>query len=202
MINKDFETMLGKSIPNLPEYEPDINLWGNISSSLVFDIELEKAIVELPSYSPNENLWSKISIGINSNHINPRIRIVKTLRIPVGIAASFLLVATIYFAFFNNNRGSISYTEEVSLEWQNNIETRNVNPEKLIQEICEKHTFLCENEEFKEKSDLLIRLNQNLEKINNEINMYGTSISLEKSRIKVENRKAQVVKELIKQIVS
>jgi len=207
MKRDDFETILKKNIPELPEYEPKENLWESISSNLDFEAALEKNKPNLASYSPDENLWNKIEVSINQkkHDTNHRARVIKLLRIPASIAASILLVVTFYFAF-NKNNVTLSHTEEVALEWQGKperIESNNlINPEKFIQETCQKHNFICETEEFREKSELLNELNQNLERINAEINTYGTSVPLEKSKIKVENLKAQVVKELIKQILS
>ncbi len=207
MKRDDFETMLKKTIPTLPEYEPKENLWESISSSLDFDAALEKNKPNLTSYSPDENLWNKIEVSINQKKqdTNQRARVIKLLRVPVSIAASILLVVTFYFAF-NKSNVTLSHTEEVAVEWQVNPEINEsinaINPEKFIQETCQKHNFICETEEFRQKNELLNELNQNLERINAEINSYGTSVPLEKSKIKVENLKAQVVKELIKQILS
>ncbi len=204
MKRDDFETMLKKNIPELPDYKPNENLWESISSNLDFEIALEKNKPILTKYSPDESLWSKIEISIEKEQ-NYRTRIIRNLRVPVSIAASVLLVVTFYFAF-NKNNVTLIHTEEVVLEWQGKPETNEminaINPEKFIQETCQKHNFICETEEFREKSELLNELNQNIERINAEINSYGTSVPLEKSKIKVENLKAQVVKELIKQILS
>lgn len=204
MKRDDFDMMLKKNIPELQEYEPNENLWESISSSLDFEAALEKNKPNLTSYSPDESLWSKIETGLEQEQ-NHRTRIIRYLRIPVSIAASVLLVVTFYFAF-NKSNVTLSHTEEVAIEWQINPEANEtinaINPEKFIQETCQKHNFICETEEFREKSELLNELNQNLERINAEINSYGTSVPLEKSKIKVENLKAQVVKELIKQILS
>lgn len=205
MKNNDLENILKRTIPMLPEYEPDKKLWDSISSNLDFDIELEKNRSNLPTYSPDESLWYKIDKNINQEK-NHRTKIIKLLRVPVSIAASVLLLVTIYFAFNKNNGISVSHTEEIAMEWQSKPEINEsinaINPEKFIQETCQRHNFICETEEFREKSELLNELNKNLERINAEINSYGTSVSLEKSKIKVENLKAQVVNELIKQILS
>jgi len=204
MKRNDFETILKTNIPKLQEYEPKPNLWENISSNLDFEVEIERNIANLSSYSPEENLWDRIEKSVNQE-INPQTKIIKLLRVPVSVAASVLLVVAIYFTFIKNNAVTLSHTEEIALDWQSNPKIDNlnaINPEAFIQETCQKHNFICETEEFQEKSRLLNELNQNLEKINAEIDAFGTSISLEKSKIKIENLKAQVVKELVKQILS
>lgn len=203
MRGNDFESILNKNIPELSEYEPKENLWESISSGLDFEVTLEKNIADLNSYSPDKNLWNKIESGVKQEQ-NHSVRITRYIRLSASIAASVLLVVAIYFAF--NNRMTISHTEELVTEWRPNSYPNEsisfINPEKFIQETCQKHNFICQTEEFREKSERLNELNQNLERINAEIDKYGTSVSLEKLKIKIENLKAQVVKELIKQILS
>lgn len=200
-----FEYILNEVIPRLQDYEPAKNLWERISSILDFEVEVKKSMPNLATYSPDVDLWSRIDKQINPRIVKEK-KIVNLLRVPVSIAAIFLLIITIYFAF-NQNRGiRTTYSEEVAMEWQNIQQTvefdSSMNPERFILEACSKHSFICETEEFKEKWALLSELNQNLHKINGEIDRYGTSVSLEKSKIKLENLKSQVVKEMIKHIVS
>lgn len=205
MTKSGFEYRLKEIIPMLKEFEPAQNLWERISSNLDFEVEAEKAVSKLATFSPDENLWSRIDNKLNQR-ANSRIKIIKLLSVPVSIAAMLLLIVTIYLAFIQNNYISTSYSEEIVMEWQNIQETSDYkgsnNPEIFILQACTKHPFICETDEFKEKWALLNDLNQNLQEINGEINRYGSSVSLEKSKAKLENLRSEVVKDLIKQILS
>lgn len=198
----EFETVLKNVIPNLPEYEPGKEVWENISSNLDFDAELNKALPLLPDYQPDQNSWEKIEHQLTQKRRN--IKVVQMLRVPVGIAASVLLFVAIYSILNTNHSTTLSYSEEMVEEWTNNEAVRPVkdNPELLIEEACQKYTYICETEEFAEKKMLLDKLNQELQNVNSEINRYGSSLSLEKAKIKLENLKAEALKDLIKQIQS
>ncbi|HCT29540.1 MAG TPA: hypothetical protein DIW31_02125 [Bacteroidales bacterium] len=198
----EFESILKNVIPNLPEYEPGKEVWESISSNLDFDAELNKTLPHLPDYQPDQNSWEKIEHRLNKKRRSTKV--VQILRIPVGVAASILLFVAVYSILNSNHSTTLHYSEELVEEWTNNEADRPVkdNPEILIEEACQKATYICESEEFTEKKMLLDKVNQELQNVNREINRYGSSLSLEKAKIKLENLKAEALKDLIKQIQS
>lgn len=197
-----FESIIKNVIPNMPEYEPGKEVWENISSSIDFDVELNKALPHLSDYQPEQYSWERIEHHLNKKKL--KAKVVQILRIPIGVAASVLLFVAIYSILNAKHSTTLIYSEEMAEEWTNNETDKSVivNPEQLIEEACQKYTYICETEEFTEKKMLLDKVNQELQNVNSEINRYGSSLYLEKAKIKLENLKAVALKDLFKQIKS
>jgi len=202
MKEHDFDSILKIVIPNLPEYQPGKEVWENISNSIDFDAELEKTIPFLSEHQPDQHSWNRIEKEIKGRRSTTKI--VRLLRVPAGIAASILLFVAIYSILKNSPSTTVTYSEEMAEESVSNISTRlDLNdPVLIIEEACQKSSYICETEEFTEKKMLLDKVSKELNNVNKEIDQYGSSISLEKTKIKLENLKAEVLKDLIKQIQS
>jgi hypothetical protein len=193
-----FDINLKKALNDLSELSHCEGLWQNIYDDLNFNDLLHKKASRLPLHTHNEDLWDKINLKIirtSTRGINRKILISS------AIAASFLII--IMLSLFNKStHDDIAITHEYFIEESLTDISEKIIPIDLLNNWCENSVELCNTPLFKEKIDRLNNLDNEIVSLNAIIKRYGESPALVKSLIKMENEKAFLLNDLIKQLRS
>lgn len=156
-----------------------------------------------PQLSWDENeLWEKIDSGSE---------VKKTKRfsfqyLNYGIAASFVL-ALVLVNYFLSKDTSETLTYDVSsivMTPNEDMPAINIDQETMafIDENCVNGLAACSTSEFKELKSQLDEATHEIDNINDMISRYGDSPSLVKSKVKIENFRSQVMRQLVQIITS
>jgi hypothetical protein len=130
----------------------------------------------------------------------------KTIIALLSTAASIALFLGFYFTFLVQKHDDIKVSEEIISNWQDPIKLSNdatsSNVIGFINKQCEINSNICKQPAFAEKKQQLNDVEIQIKNIEQVINTLGNSTSLIKTRIKLENLKARIMKDLINMITS
>ncbi|RIV21496.1 hypothetical protein DYU11_19025 [Fibrisoma montanum] len=208
---------------DLPEHDPDENLWARVSANLDADERLTKAINDLPHYEPKADLWSSIERELSSEAGSTRgPAATETPVVPhpatadqrgqlrplwgwVAAAAAVFLAVGFWLTL------PLEADEQIRVEYA--VETASPTPttalpeseptsaderaEAFIAQQCLEQRFVCQRPEVHELRNQLTDLNAERERIEKERLTFGDDPALIKAQIRVENQRAEVTKELI-----
>lgn len=200
MIDDNFNEKLEKVIRNLPEYEPDKELWTQIESQLYFEEKVNTELINLTEVDINDRTWEKIEKRLNFSKKAIR----KVLIYSLSAAATFAIILGLSGIFNKNQEVKISYsTEQISTdENYNEVEKVDLDPLKFLEQNCLAKVDICNSPEFKEQKATLLEIENERKNITETINAYGESPELVKSLIKIENLKSEILRDLIKRLDS
>lgn len=148
-----------------------------------------------------EQLWDKVEAKLNK----PKKAAFNYVW--YGVAASLILGFVLVNHFLNAPEVSESITFAVSseVEVSYNIEETNeldIQTLAFINENCLKDLQVCNTSEFKELKNQLDETTLEIDNLNNMIAQYGDSPELVKSKIKIENFRSEVMRQLVQIITS
>jgi len=200
---KAFDNKLKTMVKNLPVQGPTDELWTKISSQLDFNDKLILRSRELPLHDPKKNTWGNIEKGLPSQKRKGTNRIII---ITLYAAASVAFLIGIWVSFGTKKQGTISVSEETISNWQEPFKITNdtvsTTINGFINEQCSSKSYICNQPEFSEKKQQLDDVEIQIKNIEQVISASGNSSSLIKTRIKLENLKARLMKDLINMITS
>jgi ElaB/YqjD/DUF883 family membrane-anchored ribosome-binding protein len=200
---KRFDKKVKARVKNLPVQAPKDGLWESISKQLEFNEKLSARAKELPMYGPMENSWKIIE-----QYLKPQTQNNKTRDLIIGLsaAASIGLLIGIYLLNRQSNGGTISVSTETVSDWRPNsiveVDTSGQFALRFIEEQCKNRTYVCNMPGFNEKKQQLNEVNNQINEIEQVIHSSGSTPTIMRSRIKLENIRTRLVKELINQIAS
>jgi hypothetical protein len=211
---------LRKTIEELQSFDSDLNLWNRIHDRLNYEEKLEKLMPFLPEFDSKKNLWDKIENELDQDKAKKRKKIISiaSYSTAAAVAASVALVISIEFSspeqavIPNPKTVTISYSEEVvespqevikkdkkeAIPAADKVETAAIS---FINTHCEVNTHVCESPEFKELKSQLIELESQMGMLDEALK-YGEDPELIKTKIKIENLKSRITKELIQKLNS
>jgi hypothetical protein len=200
---KDFEKKLRETSKILPKHEPKAEAWDTISQWLDFNDKLASTAREMPVHEPYEDAWGNVEI-----QIKPRQKFYKTRIIAIGLsaAASVTILIAIWFLNRQNNQGKLTVTEEVVNDWKQpalfNKDTASQKVLQFIDEQCNNKSYICHEPEFIQKKEQLKEVDDQIKVLEQVINTSGSSSSLVRTHIKLENLKSRLMKDIINMIAS
>jgi hypothetical protein len=191
-----------KKIGELEGYNPPSTLWGHIEDRLEFERVLKEKQKQLPGYVPKDG-WEQLNcrLGLFSKRISGGLK--KTLWIAgaSGIAASILLFMSVWHFYSPPQKDTLLFSEEVNEiktdepSASSDLETQAV---KFIKMQCYKKPFVCSSDEFRDRLGELDNVSTQLQDIEAMERRAGSSDMLIKSKIKLINYKAVLIRQLIK----
>lgn len=202
-MNREFNKQMKNAISGLLEHSPDDTLWQKIEAGLEFCVQLNKAVKQFPKHKADEKIWQNIDKKLDANKIK---KLNPTIIRSLSIAADIAIVITIGFVFFSKGKETITIHTEASENWQktSTLKTDSLSNQvfKFIENQCKMSPYLCKAPEFEKTNQQLIEVDTELEKVNRVIETLGDSPSLVITKTKLENLKAQLIKDIVKQVTS
>ena len=201
---------MNDSPPQLPEYEPHPDLWARIEADLLADEQLGRVMQTLPDYEPKADLWDAIVRDLRADEpakIRPLWLQPSTRSLWAGLAAAAVVVLVGSWLFFRAEA-----TETVRMEYAvEQSETTNstdlqptdrqlsadVRAEEFIAQQCAEQNIVCQRPEVHELRNQLTNLTAEQERLDREQQIFGDDPTLVRARVKLENQRADVTKELI-----
>lgn len=196
---------LQDAINSLPEYEPDAQLWNRIEEELEFDAKVRPAIAALPEVEFQEAAWSSVAGGLEDEKGTSVIRLQSWKHI-LAIAASvlLLLVCGYYLRKAEAPKVRLSYSEEKAAPADTAADSnmQEQEAEMFIRESCSHEPVKCSSEDINSLKRELKDLDKQDQVLQSAAAKYGEDEKIIQDKIKVENMKAQIIKELIQKLDS
>lgn len=201
---------MNDSLPQLPEYDPHPDLWARVEADLLADEQLGRAMQTLPDYEPKANLWDAIEGDLQSDEavkIRPLWSQPNTRSLWAGLAAAAVVVLVGSWLFFRPEA-----TETVRMEYAveqldaaspNNSQptdsqsSADVRAQEFIAQQCAEQNIVCQRPEVHELRNQLTNLTTEQQRLDREQQIFGDDPALVRARVKLENQRADVTKELI-----
>jgi hypothetical protein len=197
---------LTDALAQLPQHEPAQDHWQKIEASLAFEDRLQQLLPELPQHEPEARLWHRIEEQLLPQEQPKHFRLSDYFRhFPAAAATLLLLLATIYvLKIQKSQKVKISYSEEIAKQTPEPFSATRIPSEGLqfIQEQCGRQPDVCLQPEVKELQQQLLELENEQQKLQEQIKMFGEDPVLIRSQIKLENLRATCTKELIQILIS
>lgn len=198
-MNKKFDRRMAKGLSRLPLETNKKDLWGSISNELDFDDKLQMGVKKLPQY--NTQLQFE-DLNLSDTKKTKTILFPKQLKIIIGTAAAILILFTISTLVNQKENTTITIHEMVvvidtPIEEKNN-KTESIDPSILIEQYCQTNIDKCNSEEIIVKRNDLKEIESRLKKVDQIIKDYGDSPSLVKTKIRIENMRSDIIKEIFK----
>lgn len=203
--NKD---NLRKSLDNLPEYEPQGNIWDNIESRLdavAGSKILSEGIADLPEYEPPSQVWNKINQTLEADSRGKigglRVRRLQRL---AAAAVALLLFGAFYFVTANglDNGESIEYAEEIveDVLLERDWEVDDEDAFAQILAMCELQSYACTKPVFQSLKSELDELTAARDMLREAIGEYGTDYELLGELKEIEMLRTDIIKQLAAQV--
>ncbi len=189
-----------KTCPNIaPPNRFGIALKGQLG----FQEQLTAACRNLPVYEPGEHIWQNIERKLdNKKTVSLYPVVLRYLSIAAGIA----IILTLSITITQRKNEIITKTMEIADNGSpvQSEESDNLSDQAVyfIDMQCKNSTYLCQVPEFSQKHQQLVEVTIELKKLNKEMETLGSSPSLFHTKTKLENIKAQLIKDLVKQVTS
>lgn len=202
-MKKNFEDQLSRSLKKLPVYAPNDAVWNKIEADLKFNKQLKDSISNLPVHEADNKAWEHIHTNLSKTAKRINIRPI----IYAFAVAACVLAFIVVFRFEKKQAvDEVIVYEELNQEW---IPATSINKDeqeedvlKFIDKQCFESSYLCQIPEFRNLQKELKEVESDILELNKTINQIGSSSSLERLQIKLENHKAQIIKQLVKQVTS
>jgi hypothetical protein len=217
--DQESDKNLRKTIEELQSFDSDLNLWNRIHERLDYDEKITRLIPFLPEFNSSEHLWGKIENKLDKKDtLRKRGRVISIVKFSSAVAASIALVITMDLLTPEpvvkptSKTITISYTQE-PIEKENKIAEEKkkesipvadkVETEAItfINSTCQVNAIVCETPEFKELKSQLIELESQMGMLDEALK-FGEDPELIKTKIKIENLKSRITKELIQKLNS
>ena len=145
----------------------------------------------------DDMLWDAINEKRNGNYRIYQVAAVIVLILSFSIGISW------YVSTDSDSQLSWSQEQQTDLE-DNDYDISSIETEALeiIQHNCIQRQLICENPAFKTLNVELDNLEMEIESLNLMINQYGNDPTFIKSRIQLENVKAEIINQLMQMVLS
>lgn len=198
-MKKLFDDKLKNVAGQLPEISAKPESWTAVEKYLDFRDKLEELKNNLPVYEAPDEIWEKLE-----DHLKRKTKFSLTLIWKVAAAILFLIGSWFIFQTFSHRKLSYSTEEasEFNPEFATPTDSSLVQVTEFIDNQCRNNTYVCSEPDFSVKKQKLDEVNHEIKKLDEVIKTLGSSESLLKTRINLENYKAELIKDLIKKLTS
>ncbi|MEM6699960.1 MAG: hypothetical protein AAF806_05365 [Bacteroidota bacterium] len=185
------EQELKNAIRALPKYEAPEQVWQGIAG----DLELQNAITKLPNYSPKAGVWERIEQELPAK----RVRLLPKRWMSAAAAITVLLVATFWWQA-TQSRPDIVALEGTEID-RSDLLLADWNEDEdafeMMKSLCERHPFLCENDNFQNLENELMELEEAKIAVSSTMKKYGQQARLVHQIKQIEQERSEVLKEMI-----
>jgi hypothetical protein len=197
---------LQDAIRHLPQHEPESLHWEKLNAELDFEGSFKQLIPELPLHEPESDFWNKIEAQLEPVKEPKHFHLNTFFRFATAAAASLLLVFAGWYVLKLRQPEKISLTYSEEMVFQEAVKP-GISPDnnevlQFIQQQCSQLPQVCQKPEFKELQLELAKLNEEHQKIQQQIAVFGEDPALIRNQIKIENLRAAFTKKLIQIIIS
>lgn len=178
---------------NLPEYEPNEEVWNNIVSKLS-EGALQNALEKLPSYEPTDAVWNQID-----DKLSPKIIKFSAWKW-VSVAASVAIIMGIFY-WLSTDKQQIRYSEErIDKDLLLNPVDDSQQQYEMIVAYCKQQTYVCQNPEFVSLKTELEELNSASKQLKEAVGQYNTEPELMAQLTSIEQQKSEIIRKMAAQI--
>lgn len=200
---------LRDAIEDLPSYSAPDGVWGHLEDALneeAKEAPLQVALRGLPSYEPPTALWDQIETQLPPT---AKVRILPSALRWAGLAAAALALLLLARPFWQTTGSqSIAYETTVSYRTET-VDARLLNRDwtddeqafAQVDELCERHPFLCKLQDITDMRTELQELTLAKEALQTALGNYGTDQHLLKQMTKIELERTQLLKKLLHRII-
>ena len=189
----NFDIQLKQKVKFLPIKEHSSDLWNKVQSELDFEDRLNSLSKELPEYTHNPKMWDSIQ-----NKSKKRVK-QKRLYYLSGIAASIIFFISIIQYIPYKKEYSKRYTVEIIDNTNHSITKSNADDvNTMLQQYCNYSNINCNTPDFMRIKSELVRLENDINKLNQVILNFGESDELIQCLIRMEKQKLAFIDELLK----
>ncbi len=193
---------------NLPEHEPDPNLWDRVEARIQADATLNRAIEQLPEHEPDANLWERVEADLSDAKVVPigrgATRSLGTVSWLAGAVAAMLVLAGGWL-YLNQTSADERVTVAYSVEQVKTQATDLPQPqtesvrrdEAFIVRHCAEQKPVCQKPEVHELRSQLVELKQEQARLGKEIALFGADPALVRAQTKLESQRAEITRELV-----
>lgn len=190
---------LEAAIKQLPIYEPDEAIWGNIAHEL----DVQKAIPQLPSYEPPSGVWSNINTQLESD-VQKKTGVVRRLRPYLAVAASVAVLIIAGLSLWPKLSQGDEFTYESSVVEavfvaQNDWDADDEALSRAVQ-TYRNDPLAKQNPQYEDMLEEWEELNSAKEEIKAMMEQYGQDSRLVRQLSTIERDRSAVVKEMAVQI--
>jgi hypothetical protein len=198
MTEQGFEPVR-KKLRDLPGYDPDDSVWSFVDAWLNFEEQLKNKLPDLPAYSPVDSAWENIE---NAAHRNKYLTVNKRILYYTASAAAVIFLGTLLtMKLILNHRTRIQITTEFTYTVRTeDIDQNWPDPLNFINNLCKLNANICTSPGFIEKKKLLEELAGEENKLLQYEAAFGSSDVIEKSKVRIEKIRSDVIKELLEMI--
>lgn len=197
-MKKVFDDKLKEVVDQLPDYEAKPESWAAIEQYLDYADKLKVVKNNLPVYQAPDGIWEKLE---NIPKIKPK----RSLTLFRQVAAVILILTGSWFIFQMLSSRKLHYSTEMATGLNPDFSKQDsslVLVTEFIENQCRSNIYVCNEPDFSLKKQKLDEVNHEIEKLDEVIKTLGSSESLVKTRISLENYKAELIKDLIKKLTS
>lgn len=196
-----FDETLKKELNKLQNHKAPEEVWFEIENELLFEDELHAHKGRLTKYVAPKDVWDGIESKLSPSLKEIAIEVVKWTTSAAAIL--LFILAVNYFDFTSQENTVISYSEEIIYSDDvDDIAPEQMEAEELIAKYCKTSSNLCEKPVIKENLESIQEINDELENLEQVINSIGASPSLMQSKVKMENLKVELTKEILENLKS
>ena len=198
---------LKKAIDQLPLYEPDEQLWLEIEDGLdeiELDQKLQKTIPNLVQHNPPEMVWENIEAVLEQEIIAKKEAVkIRPLRKWLALAASVVLLLGLGWWMQNNNKVTITYSEE---QIENTLPMLSFDGDDdeaafaMIDEICKAGMLICHDVDFLNLKTELDELTTARNELKEAMGEFNTDKFLIAQLTEIELERSDVLKKIIAKI--
>ncbi|MEO1713066.1 MAG: hypothetical protein AAFU60_07000 [Bacteroidota bacterium] len=201
---------LRDALGDLPSYSAPDEVWGQIEEELnreVKEAPLQVALRALPSYEPPAVVWDQIE---NQLPTTAKVRVLHPTALRwAGFAAAAVALLLLARPFWQSTGSepiayetTVSYrTETVDARLLDRDWTDDEQAFAQVDELCERHPFLCKLQDITDMRTELQELTQAKEALQTALGSYGTDQHLLKQMTKIELERTQLLKKLLNRII-
>ncbi len=201
---------LRDALGDLSSYSAPDDIWSQLEEELnreAKEAPLQVALRALPSYDPPAAVWDQIETQLPST---TKVRTLRTVTLRwAGLAAAALALLLLARPFWQATgpesiafETTVSYrTETVDARLLDRDWTDDEQAFAQVDELCERHPFLCKLQDITDMRSELNELTQAKEALQTALGSYGTDQHLLKQMTKIELERTQLLKKLLNRMI-
>ncbi len=198
---------LQNALQRLKQYEPSGQVWQNVDTTLQSieneDIKLKNALKKLRQYEPPPVVFMKIIQELPARRTGI-LRVISDTRLAAA-AAMIGLIMTLGILYYANKPSQdsieLAFTKEVVddeiLKNNAKIDAEDEQAFAMVEDICQKQSFICEQPEVKTLKSELDELNSAYSELKEAIGQYGADATLLQQLSSIEQERTEVLKKII-----
>ena len=198
---------LKKAIDQLPLYEPGDQLWLDIEEGLEeieLDQKLQQTIPNLAQHHPPEMVWDNIEAALEADiNVEKEATKIRPLRKWLAFAASVVILLNVGWWMQNNNKVTITYSEEQIENTIPMLSFDGVDDEaafEMINEICKGGMIICHDVDFLNLRTELDELTAARNELKDAMGEFNTDKFLMAQLTQIEIDRSDIMKKIIAKI--